>query len=250
MTPEKEGATAGAGKPAKVSSSKIDALIQAAQARNKRSVDANPETVKKLAEAKEQGKVADAARAAAKKLRDDARAERKAQREKDQGERATKRAQRKALVEAKRAQRDLDRAAKAAAKGKKAPELTGSAKDAYEMVATLELAEIAAVYAALGALVKQRSIGAVGKIAESDRPEPGDHVKIVGGEHAGKTGHVSKSQRIRCFVDLEGLPEGKKKNVYLYISQVEVLPDSAAKKATKPAAEPTPAADTTSTPEA
>jgi hypothetical protein len=86
------------------------------------------------------------------------------------------------------------------------------------------------------------------KIAEADRPEPGDHVRITGGEHAGKTGYVSKAQRIRCFVDIEGLPEGKKKNVYLYISQVEVLPDSAAKKATKPATEPAAPADATSEP--
>jgi hypothetical protein len=247
MTPEKEGAAGGA-KPGKVSTTKIDALIAAAHARNKRSVTADPETVKKLADAKDQSKAAEAARAAARALRESARGDRKAQREKDSAERASKRAERKAAVEAKRAERDANRAAKAAMKGKKAPELTGSAKDAYEMVATLELTEIAAVHAALGTLVKSRSIGAVGKIAEADRPEPGDHVRITGGEHAGKTGYVSKAQRIRCFVDIEGLPEGKKKNVYLYISQVEVLPDSAAKKATKPATEPAAPADATSEP--
>lgn len=249
MTQDKDGA----GKPgSKVSTKKIDELIAAAQLRNKRNVEANPETVKKLAEAKEQGKAAEAARAAAKKLRDEARADKKAQREKDQGERAAKRAERKAAVEAKRTKREQERAAKAAAKGKKTPELTGAAKDAYEMVATLELTEIAAVHAALGGLLKQRSIGAAGKIAEADRPEPGDHVEIISGEHAGKTGFVSKSQRIRCFVDIEGLPEGKKKNVYLYISAVKVLPDSAAKKmTTKPAGEqPAPAADTTNEPTA
>lgn len=251
MQTPKDGAVAGANpaKP-KVSTAKIDALIAAAQSRNKRSLaETSPETAKKLADAKEQGKLAEAARAQAKTLRDAARAERKALREKDSAERTQKRAAKKAEVEAKRARRDAERAEKAAAKGKKAPELAGAAKEAYDAVAALELGDIAQVYAAVGTLVKSRSIGAVGKIAESDRPEPGDHVRITGGEHAGKTGHVSKAQRIRCFVDLEGLPEGKKKSVYLYISQVEVLPDSTAKKAAKPAAPadepgPTPAPET------
>lgn len=246
MEPQKDGA-AGATKP-KVSTAKIDALIAAAQQRNKRSADANPDTVQKLAQAKEQSKAADAARAAAKALRDSARSERKEQHEKDQLERAKKREERKAAVAEKRARRDAERASKAAAKGKRAPELAGVAKEEYDRIAQLDLSDIAAIHAAVGALVKQRSIGAVDKIADADRPEPGDHVRIIGGEHAGKTGYVSKAQRIRCFVDLEGLPEGKKKSAYLYISQVEVLPDSTAKKSAKPApepgvAEPTPAAE-------
>lgn len=239
MQTPKDGAVAGANpaKP-KVSTAKIDALIAAAQNRNKRSLaETSPETAKKLADAKEQGKVAEAARANAKTLREAARTDRKAQREKDAAERAERRAAKKAEVEGKRAKRDAERLEKAAAKGKKAPELAGEAKDAFDRIASLALGDIAQVYAALGTLVKSRSIGAVGKIAEADRPEPGDHVRITGGEHAGKTGHVSKAQRIRCFVDLEGMPEGKKKSVYLYISQVEVLPDSTAKKAAKPAPE-------------
>lgn len=222
----------------KTNSGKIDALIQAVQLRNKRAVDANPDTVAKLAQAKEQSKAAEQARAEAKKLRDAARSERKVQREQDSAARAEKRTARKAEVEAKRAAREAQRAAKAAAKGRKAPELTGDTKDTFDRISGFDLASITALYAAVGLLIKQRSIGAVGKMTEADRPEPGDHVRIIGGEHAGKTGHVSKAQRIRCFVDLEGLPEGKKKNVYLYISQVEVLPDSTAKKAAKKAPEP------------
>jgi len=48
----------------------------------------------------------------------------------------------------------------------------------------------------------------------------GDQVTVVGGDprFVGKTGVVSKAQRIRCYVTVEGM----KKDLYLFISDVRV----------------------------
>lgn len=48
----------------------------------------------------------------------------------------------------------------------------------------------------------------------------GDRVRIVSGRHAGSEGTVTKSQRIRCYVQVEG---SDRKPVYLFTSEVELL---------------------------
>lgn len=60
--------------------------------------------------------------------------------------------------------------------------------------------------------------------ALTQKVDVGASVKIVGGspKFIGLTGTVSKSQRIRCYVEVPGV----KRPVYLFISDVEVLASS------------------------
>lgn len=53
----------------------------------------------------------------------------------------------------------------------------------------------------------------------------GDSVRIIGGDSrfVGRTGTVTKAQRIRCYVEVEGA----KKPVYLFTSDVEVIAQAA-----------------------
>lgn len=62
--------------------------------------------------------------------------------------------------------------------------------------------------------------------ALSQRIETGSNVRIVGGDpkYIGKTGVVSKAQRIRCYVEVPGV----RKPVYLFTSDVELQASEAA----------------------
>lgn len=228
--------TAPAGKP---SAAKVDELIRKAREKSNTLAEKSPEAAKKLNEAAEKTRQANQQREEARKLRDQGRAQRKTDREAENAARLTKRENRKAEVQRKRDERAALRAQKASAK-KSAPTLVEAAQTALDSVKSLALSELHALHAAIGRLCKDRSVADAGAVSEDEKPEPGDTVTVVAGEYSGKTGVVTKAQRVRCFVKLNDVltQAGEPKVAYLYLSQVKVTTQAPrAKKTEAPAAE-------------
>jgi hypothetical protein len=140
-------------------------------------------------------------------------------------QRETERAERKATRDAARAAKQADRAANRAPahmkKVAKAAEKLGSLNDAAQLIFGDATSNLAASQVAILALHLQH----FNRVKATERAlnqaiEAGQTVTIIGGDprFIGKTGTVSKAQRIRCYVTLEGVA----KPVYLFTSDVQV----------------------------
>lgn len=156
-------------------------------------------------------------------------------------ERLARDAEQKVAREAKKAQRDQVRAAKKAEReaAKHAPHMSKVDKAAEKLPPLSD-----ALQSLFGELVINNSRDSIAALAAhlthynrvkateralTQKVTLGDTVRITGGDprYVGKTGLVTKSQRIRCYVDLEGV----KKPVYLFTSDVEVLKSAEAPEA-------------------
>ena len=111
---------------------------------------------------------------------------------------------------------------KQTAKSKKSVVLSADAQLALDSLKNLSLVDLMAVSSSLTRICKERFV--TEGSAASDKPEPGDTVEVIAGDHAGKTGVVTRAQRVRCFVKLTGTGENgaPAKEAYLYIAQVRV----------------------------
>lgn len=156
-------------------------------------------------------KVTEEEKAAKKAARDAERAEKKAVRD-------AARDEKRAAREAARKPAHMSKVAKAA---EKLPALSDAAQLAFnEATANLGAAEIAA----LSAHLTHFNRASATERALDRKLQEGDLVRIVSGENSatryiGREGTVVKAQRIRCYVELEGVA----KPVYLFTSDVEVL---------------------------
>lgn len=140
-------------------------------------------------------------------------------------QRETEKAERKELREKSRAEK---KAAKAGEKkpahmskvekaASKLPSMTNDVSTYFnELTANLSSQDINALAAHLVHFNRSKAT----ERALSQQVKMGDKVKIVGGEakYIGLEGVVSKAQRIRCYVTVEGF----KKDIYLFTSDVEV----------------------------
>lgn len=228
----KDAASAAATK--KPSASAVEALIAKAKERSQAAAPGktDPEAQKRLDAIKAKQAEADKARKEAREEREKLREANKAKRKTQQDEKLTKRAEKKAASEEKRKQRMEAREAKKAAKSKKPVTLSDAAQAVLDSARALPLSDLTALTSALNRATKDRAATDAGAMA--DKPEAGDRVEITSGEHAGKAGQVTRVQRVRCFVKLDGDAEDKRPT-YLYVSQVRVLEESSAKKAKKSA---------------
>ena len=180
--------------------SKIDAAIADAKARKAARKSSDSETGEKKTKLSAEEKAA----------RDQAKEQ----------ERSAKKAEREAARAAKRAEREQGRKPAHMSKVEKAaarlPSLAQAAQEAFNS-ATVNLSadQVSALAAHLSHFNRVRAT----ERALGQKVEAGDSVRIVGGEarFVGKTGTVSKAQRIRCYVEIEGF----KKPVYLFTSDVE-----------------------------
>lgn len=153
------------------------------------------------------------------RLSDEEKASRQANRD---AERATKKASRDEARQAKRAMRDANKApahiAKVAKAFAKLPVLNETAQVAFgDITSNFSRDQVAAIAAHLNHFNRAKAT----ERALSQKLEQGMSVRIVGGDSRfiGKVGTVSKAQRIRCYVEVEGA----KKPVYLFTSDVEVM---------------------------
>lgn len=219
--------------PKQPSTARVDELIANARAKSDRLALKSPQAAKMIQEANDKAKQAESTRKEAKELREKASAERKALRDQERSERATKRAERKQKSDEKKAAREKAKADKQASRAKKSAPLSEAAQAVLESAKQLPAGDVSALSQALTKLSKERSVAEAGAI--SDRPEEGDLVEVVSGQFAGKKGTVTRAQRVRCFVQMPEVlgADGQPKTAYLYLSEVKVLPESAAKKSVK-----------------
>ena len=152
-------------------------------------------------------------------------------------ERATRDAEQKVAREAKKVQREQLRAAKKAEReaAKQTPHMSKVDKAAEKLPVLDE--QMQALFNELTVNAPRDSIAAFAahlihfnrvkatERALTQKVTMGDNVRITGGDarYVGQTGIVTKRQRIRCYVDIEGV----KKPVYLFTSDVEVIPAQA-----------------------
>lgn len=155
--------------------------------------------------------------------------EKKARDEKREADKAARKAEREAAKAAKAAQRAEQRPAahmsKVAKAASRLPKMNQTAESIFnDCTANLGVAEITALAAHLLHFNRTKAT----ERALSQKVGQGDTVKILSGndKYVGQTGVVTKAQRIRCYVSVEGA----KKDVYLFTSDVEVV-KSAAKTA-------------------
>ena len=207
----------------KPSNARVEALIEAAKQKGQKLADRNPALAAAVVAAGEKNASVEAARTAAREAREAARAQRQEQRTKDASERAAKRAERKAASEAKSKAREAAKAARQSAKSKKVVVMSPAVQTALDSVSGLSLVDLMALNVAITRLCKERSVAEA--TSTSDKPEPGDTVEVIAGDHAGKTGVVTRAQRVRCFVKLNG-GDASTKEAYLYIAQVRVTTPS------------------------
>jgi len=110
----------------------------------------------------------------------------------------------------------------------KAAEKLGTLNDAAQLIFSDATSNLAASQVAILALHLQHfnRVKATER-ALNQKIEAGQTVQIVGGDprFIGKTGTVTKAQRIRCYVTVEG----SSKPIYLFTSDVQ--PATAAKQA-------------------
>lgn len=163
------------------------------------------------------------------KLSEEEKAARLAQRE---TERAARKATRDAARAAKLAERNANRKPAHMKKVEKAAEKLAALGQAAELLfneATTNLT--AAELATLATHIQHFNRVQATQRALSQKIEAGMQVTIIGGDPRwiGKTGTVSKAQRIRCYVTLEG----QAKPVYLFTS--DVAPAAAAAEQTEAA---------------
>jgi flagellar biosynthesis GTPase FlhF len=194
--------------------SKIDAAIAAAKARA--AAKAKGETATKTAETKAEKP----ARAAAKpKLTDEEREARKTKLEAERAERkAAKTAAREKARAEKLAARKPAHMSKVTKAGEKLPQLAGAAQILFgDATANLGRADLASLALHIQHFNRVKAT----ERALDTRIEAGHTVTIVGGDprFIGKTGTVTKAQRIRCYVEIEGV----NKPVYCFTSDVEPL---------------------------
>jgi len=148
--------------------------------------------------------------------------EQKAARETEkQAARTARKAERDAARQAKKAAKDASKQPAHMRKVAKAAEKLGPlGNEALELL----FSEITANYTAaqvakLSAHLQHFNRVKATERALTQRIEAGQQVRIVGGDSRfiGQVGTVSKAQRIRCYVEVEG----SKKPVYLFTSDVE-----------------------------
>lgn len=146
-------------------------------------------------------------------------------------EKAAKLAQRETERAAKKAQRDADRAAKIAERNaNRAPAHMKKVQKAAEKLSPLgQAAELlfneatanlpASDLSALAAHIQHFNRVKSTERAASQKLESGQSVTITGGDprFIGKTGTLTKVQRIRCYVNI-----GASKDVYLFTSDVQL----------------------------
>lgn len=159
-----------------------------------------------------------ASTAAAKKprLTDEEKAAREAEREK---ERAERKAQREAERAERLAKRAADRQPAHMKKVLKAAEKLGTLGQAAELLFNEATHNLSASELAVLALhIQHFNRVKATERALNQKIEVGQTVSIVGGDprFIGKTGTVTKAQRIRCYVQVEGM----NKPVYLFTSDV------------------------------
>jgi flagellar biosynthesis GTPase FlhF len=145
-------------------------------------------------------------------------------------ERAEKKAAREAARATKKAEREAARQPAHMRKVAKAGERLGTMTEAAQLIFNEATANLPAAQVSILALQLQHfnRVRATER-ALSQTIEAGMKVTIVGGDprYIGQTGTVSKAQRIRCYVEVEGA----KKPVYLFTSDVEIVSAAAAKAA-------------------
>jgi hypothetical protein len=154
--------------------------------------------------------------------------QRKARDEERAAERASKKTERDAVRAAKKAEKEAARKPAHMSKVDKAAERLPTLDDKVaEFFNELTVNFSASQLGALSSHLTHFNRVAATQRALNQKVTLGDKVKITGGDprYIGKEGLVSKAQRIRCYVDVEGV----KKPVYLFTSDVEVIA-SAVKK--------------------
>lgn len=217
----------------KVNGQNLDSAIAKAkakaEAKRKAGVteSAGGETATKVAKV-ESTATDEVAKAAAKAAKDAERAASKVKRDQERDQKRTERdAERSLKAEAKAAERANKKAhmSKVDKAAERLPELTSAARSFFEQAtAALTSADLTAVAAHINhfnrAKATERALGA--------KLNVGDTVRIVGGNdtrYIGKTGTVTKAQRIRCFVEIPGV----RKEIYLFTSDVETVTEAARK---------------------
>ncbi len=208
--------------------SAIDKALAAAKQRKAKregstSTDATTETPK-AAKAPKAEKAATPKRP---RLTDEEKAARQATKD---AERAEKKAARDAARAAKKAEREASKQPAHMRKVMKAAEKLGTLGENAQLIFNDATANLTAAELATLALHIQH----FNRVKATERAlnqviENGQQVRIVGGDprFIGKTGTVSKAQRIRCYVTVEGV----KKDVYLFTSDVEVVSEAASSAA-------------------
>lgn len=148
----------------------------------------------------------------------EAKAQRQAEREASMSTRKAEREARKAAKAAEEADKRPVHMAKVARAASKLPQLSTDASDAFAALTTkLATDQIAA----LALHLQHHNRVAATQNALTVRMTTGTAVRIVGGDprFIGKTGVVSKAQRIRCYVAIEGVA----KPVYCFTSDVSTV---------------------------
>lgn len=148
----------------------------------------------------------------------EAKAQRQAEREASMSTRKAEREARKAAKAAEEADKRPVHMAKVARAASKLPQLSTDASDAF---ATLTTKLATDQIAALALHLQHHNRVAATQNALTVRMTTGTAVRIVGGDprFIGKTGVVSKAQRIRCYVAIEGVA----KPVYCFTSDVSTV---------------------------
>jgi flagellar biosynthesis GTPase FlhF len=207
--------------------SAIDKAIQAAQARKAAKsgdntgapadASATPKAPKAPKEPKEPKRP---------RLSDEEKAARQAAKD---AERATKKAERDAARAERKSAKDTERKTPHMSKVEKAfaklPPLSEAAQVAInDITANFAAGVVSAIAAHLTHFNRVKAT----ERALGQKVSTGDTVRIVSGDSrfVGQTGTVSKSQRIRCYVEVEGA----KKPVYLFTSDVELVTAAATAK--------------------
>jgi len=148
--------------------------------------------------------------------------EKKARDEQRAKERAEAKAKRDEVRAAKKKEKDLAKQPAHMSKVTKAaerlPELDETARHLFNE-ATINLS--ASDLAALAAHIQHFNRTKATERALNQKVGEGDTVKVISGDprYIGKTGEVTKAQRIRCYVNVDP----SKKPIYLFTSDVEVI---------------------------
>lgn len=191
----------------------IDKAIAAAQARKAAKSGLNTLNTGELNDKKH--RLSDVEKAARNEERESHRAEKQAQRE-------AARAEKRALRESNKTPH-MKKVEKAASK---LPALNQDATLTFnEIVANYDAAQVAALAAHLQHFNRVKAT----ERALAQPLKQGMKVRVVAGDnrYVGLSGEVTKSQRIRCYVAIEG----QSRPVYLFTSDVEVIAEEAKKSA-------------------
>ena len=157
------------------------------------------------------------------RLSDEEKAARQATKD---AERASKKVERDAARDARKAAKNDEKRTPHMSKVEKAasklPEITEAAQSTVnEITANFSAAVVASIAAHLNHFNRVNAT----ERALNQKVATGDTVRIVSGDarYVGREAVVSKAQRIRCYVDIEGV----NKPVYLFTSDVEVVTPAA-----------------------